>query len=81
MSKRVVLLWCRGPKAGLHEITGTEDQILDAIKEETLPTFTPLEDALGSSASLIAVKPRFFLYRQNTPKEAGRFDDFHPSQV
>lgn len=81
MSKRVVLLWCRGPLAGIHQIQGTEDQALRNLKVEALPTFVPEVDAEGGSASLISVKPRFFLYRQNTPKETGRLNEFHPSQV
>lgn len=81
MSKRIVFLWCRGPLAGLHQIQGTEDQAKTNLQVAELPTFVPNIDAEGGSASLISVKPRWFLYRQNTPKETGRLNEFHPSQV
>lgn len=80
-TKRVVLLHCRGALAGLFQIQGCTDQLPNF--ETTLPPFV---DNLNfgnhqGSASLVTVKPRFVLYRENTPKEGGRFDEFHPAQV
>ena len=80
--KRVVLLHCRGQRAGLHQIIGTQPKGPDG-QPAPMPEFMPevdFGDHTGS-VSLITVKPRFLLYRENTPKDMGSFNNFHPQQI
>lgn len=73
-AKRVVLLTLRGRMAGIYQIMGIQEV-------DPLPTFidnVDLDDHDGS-VSLIQEKPRFYLYRENSPPGDGL--EFNPDQV
>ena len=63
VTKRIVLLETQGPRAGLHHIMGTDDELENPTE---FPDFVDPVEIIDrvSAASLIQVKPRFILYRE-----------------
>jgi hypothetical protein len=62
MTKRIVLQETQGPRAGLHHIMGTDDELGGA----ELPDFVEVVEIMEriSAASLVSVGPRWVLYRE-----------------
>ena len=70
MAKRIVIK----ELSGLWRIVGVEDALQPRPEWVTFPNGEP-------PLSLSTVKPRYVLYHEVRLLEAGRFNDFHPSQV
>lgn len=79
LEKRIVLLHCKGPWAGVAQILGTDTQHLKELEVEQMPEFAEgieMGDGRIADASLLKVTPRMMLY-----KETAGGNDFHPGQV
>ena len=79
MLKRVVLKH----STGLYQILGTTDQLQASLKEVDLPTFLDGVDFFDhkGSCSLITVKTRYVLYRENIQASTISDKTFNPSQL
>lgn len=83
LDKRIVLLHCKGPWSGIHQIIGAQSDTLAALNAAELPAFVEeceMGDGRVASVSLIRMTNRFALYRENTPS-GGKADEFHAQQV
>jgi len=85
LDKRIVLIHCRGPWAGIYQILGTQSQTLAEMELAELPAFieeVEMTPGRMASVSMIKVTPRIVFYRENTPpNKGGKLNEFHPSQV
>lgn len=83
LDKRIVLLHCKGPWAGMFQILGAQSDTLAELDVAQLPAFIPeceMGDGRVESVSMVKMTNRWVLYRENTPPE-GKFNEFHPEQV
>lgn len=83
LDKRIVLLHCKGPWAGVHQILGAQSNTLAEMNITELPAFIPeceMGDGRIASVSMVKMTNRYAMYRENTPP-VGKFNEFHPEQV
>ena len=83
MSKRIVLHHTTGAYAGLWQILGTDDQLMEKFKTASLPEYVAEVEFIDhkGSCSLISVKSRYVLYREVGPGPVtGMLGQFHPHQ-
>lgn len=84
LDKRIVLLHCVGPWAGIHQITGAESDYLKELGVDSMPAFAEgicTGDDRVTDASLVKVTPRMMLYKETMTSNGGKFNEFHPEQV
>ena len=83
LDKRIVLLHCKGPWAGVYQILGTESDHLRELEVDMMPAFAEginMGDGRIADASLQKVTPRMMVYKECTPPGGDSYE-FNPSQV
>lgn len=84
LDKRIIVLHCKGPWAGIHQIVGAQSDTLADMDVAELPAFVEkcqMGDGRIASVSMVKMTNRYALYRENTPPAGGKFNEFNPQQV
>jgi len=81
--KRLVLIYTQGEYKGLRQVIGTESQLKESLKVDTLPAFVDPTQFLDheGACSLVRVYSRYVVYREVLgPAISNTIATFHPSQ-
>jgi hypothetical protein len=80
---RIVLHYTSGERAGLYQILGTTDQLIEHLNVNELPARVETVDFYDHHAPAIRVgtHTRYVLYREWRDVHSQQLNDLHPEQI